>query len=257
MSSDSPLPLLPESGIQLPDTPLIRGALDYARKYTSLTTVNHCIRSAYFAALLSRRIKFPHPTSEPLDVELIVFSTLMHDLGWATDKTLLSKDKRFEVDGANMARDYLSAAKLSLSDSVDWDKHRIQLMWDAIALHATPSFALHKEPEVVVAHMGIMADFWGPDIGTGDLITVDENREIVDAFPRLGFKDQFIEIMCGLCALKPETTYDNFVGDYGVQFGLDGKGTGKEEFAEKRLAKSSPRIFSPAIGVHDKDGVSD
>jgi len=181
-------------------------------------------------------------------VELIVFSTIMHDLGWATDKTLLSKDKRFEVDGANMARSYIEEVKLS----VGWDKHRTQLMWDAIALHATPSFALHKEPEVMLAHIGIMADFWGPNY-PGYPITSDENREIVNAFPRLGFKEQFLDIMCGLCALKPGTTYDNFVGEYGVEYGLDGKGTGREEFARKRLAFSSPHIFYPAIGADEQD----
>jgi hypothetical protein len=246
MSLDSPLPDLPKTGISLPGTPLIRGALDHLKKYTSPTTVNHCIRSAYFAILLSRKI--PRQSSEPLDVELIVFSTIMHDLGWATDKTLLSKDKRFEVDGANMARSYLEEVKLL----VGWDKHRTQLMWDAIALHTTPSFALHKEPEVMLAHIGIMADFWGPGF-PGYTITSEENKEIVDAFPRLGFKEQFLDIMCGLCALKPETTYDNFVGDYGVEYGLDGKGTGKEEFAKKRLAFSSPRIFYPAVGAYEQD----
>lgn len=246
MSSEIPFPYLPKTGIKLPDTPLIRGALEHIKKYTNPTTVNHGIRSAYFAILLSRKIQ--RNSSEPLDTELIVFSTIMHDLGWATDKTLLSKDKRFEVDGANMARRYLEEVSLS----VGWDKHRTQLMWDAIALHATPSFALHKEPEVLVAHLGIMADFWGPDF-PGYPITVEENQEIVDAFPRLGFKQQFLEIMCGLCALKPNTTYDNFVGAYGLEFGLDGKGTGREEFAERLLAKSSPRIFYPAIGKFEKD----
>ncbi|KUJ08838.1 metal dependent phosphohydrolase [Mollisia scopiformis] len=247
MSSNATLPDLAKAGISLPNTPLIRGALGHLKKYTSPTTVNHCIRSAYFAILLSRKI--PRSSSEPLDVELIVFSTIMHDLGWATDKTLLSKDKRVEVDGANMARSYLEEVKLSNG----WDKHRTQLMWDAIALHATPSFALHKEAEVKIAHIGIMADFWGPNY-PGYPITIEENKEIVDAFPRLGFKEQFLDIMCGLCALKPGTTYDNFVADYGVEFGLDGKGTDKEDFAKKRFALSSPQIFYPAIGSYEQDG---
>ncbi|KAF2726804.1 metal dependent phosphohydrolase [Polyplosphaeria fusca] len=245
MSSDSPFPKLPKSGISLPDTPLVRDALEHIKKFTSPTTVNHCIRSAYFAVLLSRQIS--RSSTDPLDVELVVFSTIMHDLGWATDKTLLSKDKRFEVDGADMARNYLEKDKLAEG----WNKHRIQLMWDAIALHATPSFALHKEPEVLLAHIGIMADFWGPNF-PGFPITIEENQEIVEAFPRLGFKEQFLDIMCGLCALKPETTYDNFVGDYGVEYGLDGKGTGKEEFTRKRTALSSPHIFYPAIGAYEQ-----
>lgn len=227
MNSVSPLVTLPKSGLSLPDTALIRGALEHCKKYTSPTTVNHCIRSAYYAVLLSR--KLPSETTEPLDMELIVYSNIMHDLGWAVDKSLLSRDKRFEVDGADMARDYLSKADTTGS----WDKHRVQLMWDAIALHADPSFALHKQPEVVLAHMGIMADFWGPNLA-GGYITIDEHEEIVATFPRIGFKEQFLQIMCGLCALKPNTTYNNFVGDYGCEYGLDGKGTDKEKFAKDR-----------------------
>lgn len=156
MSEQLLLPVLPKSAISLPDTPLIRAALGHCKKYTSATTVNHCIRSAYFAVLLSHKI--PRTTSDPLDMELIVTSTLLHGLGWATDKSLLSKDTRFEVDGANMARTYIEETEFS----TDWDKHRKQLMWDSIALHADGSFALNKEPEVVFVYNGIMADFSGP-----------------------------------------------------------------------------------------------
>ncbi|KAF8866150.1 hypothetical protein BDZ45DRAFT_780764 [Acephala macrosclerotiorum] len=80
-------------------------------------------------------------------------------------------------------------------------------MWDSIALHATGSFALHKEAEVKITHLGVMADFFGPEL-PGGLITVDEHKEVIKAFPRDGFQEQFLQIMCGLCAFKPETTYD-------------------------------------------------
>ena len=43
---------------------------------------------------------------------------------------------------------------------VDWDKHRVQMVWDAIALHATTSIAWHKEPEVVATSYGINAEFF-------------------------------------------------------------------------------------------------
>jgi len=38
---------------------------------------------------------------------------------------------------------------------------------------------------------------------------------IVAEYPRLGFRDGVVELMCGLCRTKPETTYDNFVGEFG------------------------------------------
>jgi hypothetical protein len=175
---------------------------------------------------------------EPVDIELVVYSNIMHDLGWSQDHTFISKDKRFEVDSADLAQAYVEEH----NHSEQWDKHRVQLMWDAIALHATPSFAQHKEPEVIIAHYGVMADFFGPAL-PGGLITVEEYKEVVQAFPRVGFRAQFLEIMCGLCAFKPATTYDNFVGDYGVEFGLDGAGKDKEEFAKARQARTSPETL--------------
>jgi hypothetical protein len=224
----------------VPDTPLIAAALEYSRAHTTPMTVNHCLRAAYFAVLLSR--KLPALASEPLDLELIVYSNIMHDLGWSQDHTFISKDKRFEVDSANLARAYLKEH----NHSDQWDKHRIQLMWDAIALHATPSFAQHKEAEVTLAHLGVMADFFGPDL-PGGALAIDEYKEIVAAFPRIGFRDEFLEIMCGLCAYKPETTYDNFVSDFGVEFGLDGNGKDKEEFAAAKRARTVPRTALQAL----------
>lgn len=198
----------------------------------SPSAVNHCLRSACFAVLLSSRL--PQLSGEKLDMELVVYSCLMHDLGWATTKELLSTDKRFEVDSANLAR------KFVLSDaSGAWDKHRTQLSWDAIALHTTPSIARHKELEVILVQFGISSDFLGPNLPPKGLISPEDFKEVVDAFPRLGFKDELIRTMCGLCRDKPETTLDNVASLFGVAYGVDGKGTGKEEFI-KRLDEIAP-----------------
>ena len=91
-------------------------------------------------------------------------------------------------------------------------------------------FHRHKEPEVAATHVGITADFLGPYM-PGGIITAEEYKEIVEAFPRLGFHDEVIRVMCGLCKNKQETTYDNPVHEFGIKYGLDGQGNGKEEFA--------------------------
>ena len=67
----------------------------------------------------------------------------------------------------------------------------------------------------------------------GNFVSVDEHMEVVQSFPRLGLHDQIVSIMCGICKHKPETTFDNFVSGFGVKYGYDGKGEGKEEFAAK------------------------
>jgi hypothetical protein len=67
----------------------------------------------------------------------------------------------------------------------------------------------------------------------GNIVTVDEHMEIVQSFPRLGLHDQIVKIMCGLCKHMPKTAFDNFVSGFGVKYGYDGKGEGKEEFEAK------------------------
>ncbi|KAI1608568.1 hypothetical protein EDD37DRAFT_640871 [Exophiala viscosa] len=227
MSPSSPFPSLPVCQITIPSNELINAAYTYTKEHTSQATVNHCLRCVSFSLLLIR--EFPPLASANVDLEAVVLSSLMHDMGWATTKSLLSNDKRFEVDGANIARDFVNH-----SASGEWDAHRIQLLWDAIALHTTPSIAQHKQPEVVAVALGIFADFMGPNLPLpGNPITVEKYKEIVGAFPRVGFSDEVVNTLCGLCREKPETTFENFVSGFGKTYGLDGKGGGKEEWIMK------------------------
>jgi len=216
----SPLPNLPAINLTFPSTALALSALAYTRENTSNNTVNHCVRGAYFALIIAK--KHPAFAGKRLNMDLVIFSVIMHDLGWATNKSLLSADRRFEVDGADLARAFLES-------HTQWDEHALQLAWDTIALHATPSFAQYKQPEVALASLGILHDFLGPST-PGGLLTADEYRAVADVFPRVGWRDEFVQIMCGLCREKPATTYDNFVDYYGLNYGLDGKGGGKDEY---------------------------
>jgi hypothetical protein len=122
-----------------------------------------------------------------------------------------SPDKRFEVDGANAAREFLRR------EARHWDDRRRQLVWDSIALHSTMSIARHKEPEVALCNMRIFADFTDPQF-PGGLIVKDEYNAVIKELPLCDFKEGVKKLMCGLCIHKPETTYDNFVKDFGDRF---------------------------------------
>lgn len=66
----------------------------------------------------------------------------------------------------------------------------------------------------------------------------------MDAFPRLHFKEELLNIICGLCRDKPDTTMDNMVLGFGSLYGIDWKGAGKGDFAQRVLKKSTAyRIF--------------
>ncbi|KAK4898387.1 hypothetical protein LTR27_003983 [Elasticomyces elasticus] len=205
--SDTSLPSRSLAGITVPDTPLITAAIDLSRKHLNDMAFNHVMRSFLFGFAIADKI----PPFQGRDREL--------HAGWDTTDTFVSPDKRFEVDGANAARAFVEQQTVH-SGGKTWDKHRGQLLWDAIALHTTPSIAQHKEPEVAATGLGIFADFVGIFAVPGTM-TIEEYDAIVAKYPRHGFREGVKEIMCGLCRTKPETTYDNFVADFGDQF-VDG-----------------------------------
>jgi hypothetical protein len=107
------------------------------------------------------------------------------------------------VNGANVARSFIAGM---LSD------RRAQLLWDLVALNSTPSLALHKEPEVAVGTMGIGLDYGGFGF---ELIPSADMATILDAYPRLKMKDRFVDTCCRLVMAKPETSFDNFLRDFG------------------------------------------
>jgi len=250
-AASSPFPSFPVSNITIPATPLVVASLDFLKAHTRLSTVNHCLRSVAFALVLIGRL--PIFSGIQLDTELVAVSVLLHDMGWATTPGMLSMDTRFEVDGANIAREFLTNELKKKGNQSDhghgkshWDAHHLQLVWDAIALHTTPSIAFFKEPEVAAAHLGIGADFTGPYLSIppgsppaelGALVRVEEYQEIVAAFPRENFKGDLVTIMCGLCRDKRDTTFDNLVGEFGLEFGTDGNGGGREEYTEEWKAR--------------------
>jgi hypothetical protein len=138
------------------------------------------------------------------DREVVAIGTILHDIGLTAS---VSGPNRFEVNGADAALSFIKGKGLS--------DRRAQLIWDTVALNSTPSLALHKEPEVAVATMGIGLDYGG--FGIEALPTADVER-ILSAFPRLRMKQLFSDACCRLVKARPETSHDNFLRDFGERF---------------------------------------
>ncbi|KAF9018656.1 hypothetical protein BDZ89DRAFT_1073673 [Hymenopellis radicata] len=177
----------PIAGVVFPSSPTITAALAYMDSHSTPVVANHVMRSAYFALIIGPKLP---------------------------------------LDGANAARDFLRTQDPSFSDA------DLQLVWDAIALHSSFSIAVHKEPLVGLACIGITTDFLGPNnaevlkLGR-EVLTPDEWRAVETVFPYLNMEEGIRQVFCGLCLSKPDTTYDNTAGQFGVKYlpgySLEGK----------------------------------
>jgi len=186
------------AGVTVPDAPLITSVIEYAQKLSEPYLFNHAMRSWLFAETIGRAKGIDY------DREVVAIGTILHDIGLTTS---VSGPNRFEVNGADAALSFIKGKGLS--------DRRTQLIWDLVALNSTPSLALHKEPEVAVGTMGIGLDYGG--FGVEALPTADVER-ILSVFPRLRMKQRFTETCCRLVTAKPETSYDNFLRDFGERF---------------------------------------
>ena len=186
------------AGISVPDSPLINDVLEYAQKIYAPYLFNHAMRSWLFAA------KIGQSRGIDCDFEVVAVGTILHDIGLSA---AVSGANRFEVNGAAAARSFVEERGIS--------NRRAQLIWDLVALNSTPSIALHKEAEVGLGTMGIGLDYGGFGF---ELIPSADMIAILQAFPRLKMKTEFTETCRRLVAAKPETSFDNFLRDFGERF---------------------------------------
>jgi hypothetical protein len=186
------------AGVNVPDSPLITEAIDYARKLYDPYLLNHAMRSWLFAA------KVGQLKNIDCDLEVVAIGTILHDIGLTAG---VSGPNRFEVNGAAAARSFVKQRGFS--------DRRAQLIWDLVALNSTVSIALHKEPEVALGTMGIGLDYGGFGF---ELIPPADMTKILSAFPRLKMKEKFADTCCRLVTAKPETSSDNFLRDFGERF---------------------------------------
>src|SRR6476659_5895313 len=89
------------AGVRIPDSKLAREATDLVREHGTSLLLAHSLRVYLFGALRGRHRGWA------VDHELLYVGAVFHDLGLTAKYR--SPDHRFEVDGANAARDFLRA----------------------------------------------------------------------------------------------------------------------------------------------------
>ncbi|KAK3312852.1 hypothetical protein B0H66DRAFT_631688 [Apodospora peruviana] len=198
------------AGVSVVDTPIVRSAQQYARQHGADFVYKHIMRSWLFGALI---LSHNSTLSQNVDAEVHAVAAILHDLGWDTAHSdgIVSSDRRFEVDGAIASRDFIRRHQ----HGKGWDERRVQLVWDAIALHTERKIAYFKEDEVQVVSKGIGMDFSGPgQYG----VTQAEFEKVTEEFPRGDLKKGVNETIVWLCRTKASSTYDTWMQPFGEQF---------------------------------------
>jgi hypothetical protein len=182
-------------GVPVPDSKLAGEITELVRDTTPPLLFHHSSRVYYFGALAGkhRGLKF--------DPELLYAGAMFHDMGLTPRYS--SASERFEVDGANAARDFLRGHGIPQAD--------IDTVWTAIALHTTPGIPSHMHPVVALVTAGVEMDVLGlsyPEYSAA------EREAVVHAHPRGDhFKEDIIQAFYDGIKRKPDTTFGNVKAD--------------------------------------------
>jgi HD superfamily phosphodiesterase len=184
-----------DQSINIPDSKLASEITEFVRDTESDLLFNHSSRVYYFGALAGQRRKLK------FDAELLYAGAMFHDVGLVP--AFSSARDRFEVDGANAARDFLRQHRIS--------EQQIDQVWTAIALHTTPGIPQYMDPVVALVTAGVEMDVLG--IEYASFADADRNA-IVQRYPRTPhFKEDIIQAFYDGIKHKPETTFGNVKTD--------------------------------------------
>jgi len=134
------------SGIKIPDSKLARDAAQVIRDTEDDLLFQHSVRVYYWAALAGKR------KGLTFDPELLYVAAMFHDYGLTAGYG--QSHLRYEVDGANAARDFLRSHGISEADG--------QRVWLAIALHTTNGVSPHLYPIAALLAEGANMDCSAP-----------------------------------------------------------------------------------------------
>uniref|UniRef100_B0T992 Metal dependent phosphohydrolase n=1 Tax=Caulobacter sp. (strain K31) TaxID=366602 RepID=B0T992_CAUSK len=182
-------------GVSIPDSKLAREITQMVRDTAAPLLFHHSSRVYYFGALagLQRGLSF--------DPELLYAGAMFHDMGLTHQHS--SPHERFEVDGANAARDFLRARGIAPAE--------VDTVWTAIALHTTPGIPQHMHPVVALVTAGVEMDVLGL---TYSQYSQAQRQAVVAAHPRGDqFKEDIIQAFYDGIRHKPETTFGNVKAD--------------------------------------------
>ena len=184
------------SGVRIPDSKMAGEVTQLIRDTAGDLLFYHSTRVYFWGALAGQR------KGLTFDPELLYAAAMFHDIGLTPGYR--DSQRRFEVDGANAAREFLRGHGVAESD--------IEKVWTAIALHTTPGIPEHMNAEIQLVQAGAAMDI----VGAAYEHFTDEQREAVTAaYPRGDdFKHDIIEAFYRGLKHRPDSTFGTFNDDF-------------------------------------------
>ena len=187
------------AGITIPDTRLAREATELVRSNADSVLYHHSRRVFLFGSLKGRS------RGLVADPELLYVGAMFHDLGLT--ERYRRTDQRFEVDGADLARDFLLDHGRTPAEA--------RAVWLSIALHTTPGIVEHLEPEIALVTAGVETDVLGFDL---DEIPAEDRAAVVAAHERPDFKNNILRAFTEGMRDRPDTTFGTMNDDVLAHF---------------------------------------
>jgi HD domain len=177
------------AGIKIPDSKMACDLTELIRDKEPDLLFHHSSRVFLFGALTGQRKGLRY------DPELLYVGAMFHDI--ALTEAYRDSQLRFEVDGANAARNFLRSYRLPEAS--------IETVWTAIALHTTPGIPEHMKAEVALVTAGVEMDVLGIAY---DQFGAEDREAVVAAHPRgASFKKNIIDAFYQGMKHRPDSTF--------------------------------------------------
>jgi hypothetical protein len=182
--------------VKIPDSKVAREVTQFIRNTEDDLLFYHSTRVYFWGALTGKQkgLRF--------DPELLYAAAMFHDIGLT--QNYQESQLRFEVDGANAARDFLRSQGISDKD--------IETVWTAIALHTTPGIPEFMGPEIALVQAGAGMDVAGRGY---EHFTDEQRKAVVAAYPRgKDFGHEIIDAFYHGMKHRPASTFGTFNDDF-------------------------------------------
>jgi len=175
--------------IELPDSKLVKQALEYIDDTHQNSIKNHCLRAFVFGELFGQHEKLKY------DKEIFVLSALLHDLGLEDKHCSLHKNiDCFAIEGAKEAGIYLKSLNTISNE-------KIGIIQDAIALHL--NIKIPKSiTEAYLLNKASATDTIGFYLHQISDATI---QSMMKLYPRNNFNNDVHQMLKKQCKMRPES----------------------------------------------------